>query len=878
MINSPTNPPTIWQALDTWGRTLKPWQRCVLAYATRSGALTDAQVGEVYERFLRDSKLREQTGVELPEVEVTGRPTEQLAKPLRLESIAELAGVNALPDGSSLQFGPALTVIYGRNGAGKSGFARLLANACFSRQRPDILGNIYSEGTQSRPGAKICISIDGAQQVVPFGPGVDDADLRRISVFDSAVARHHVSQTAPFEFKPAGFDVFPEMVRVNSLLVAKLEADCASRVNDTNFSDSFIGVETEVSRAVAAIGPNTDLALVRGLAVYGPKEKARLEEVVQQLAALQSKSPKEALAQLKQASADLKQLAAKLASLGGSFSSQRSEVRTKLAAEAKKTAEAAAALGSEQFKRPFFKAVGSPKWEAFARAAHALARQEGAEYPQGGDRCLLCERPFDEASQAHVSALLAFVEGSALRAAADASEALKAEIRIVEAIDANVFADDSRVRFHVHRLDPSVEISIADVAGALAEAKQRTLDDLRESRDANSTVSTASPAEHVTKLATQADADIERLEKENPSIAIQSLELERQTLRHREVLSQLLPAIEKQVASLVWIRKAEGAKSSLNPRHITEKEKDLFAQIIGEGYRKRLASECKELECALPVQLQTAGQKGKTVRSLTMKGGHRPDTILSEGEQKAVALADFLTEVGLNPANAGIVLDDPVTSQDHQRKERIADRLVKEAKERQVIVFTHDLPFLNRLVLEAEEENIDLQMHWVERDVDDHPGRVKLNDAPVTSKAYDSTERAKTCLAEAKKLAGTAQHEKIMLGLGALRRTIEETIVKRLFKGVVPRWSDRVVVTALRKVDWDSGLADALVDEFEALSAYIEGHSHTDEATGAPPQAKLLDEKIQLVDALIKRAKAERVDKKKATPQVPAPAAGPAVS
>jgi hypothetical protein len=29
---------------------------------------------------------------------------------------------------------------------------------------------------------------------------------------------------------------------------------------------------------------------------------------------------------------------------------------------------------------------------------------------------------------------------------------------------------------------------------------------------------------------------------------------------------------------------------------------------------------------------------------------------------KAVALADFLTEVSLNPANAGIVLDDPVTS------------------------------------------------------------------------------------------------------------------------------------------------------------------------------------------------------------------------
>jgi wobble nucleotide-excising tRNase len=60
-----------------------------------------------------------------------------------------------------------------------------------------------------------------------------------------------------------------------------------------------------------------------------------------------------------------------------------------------------------------------------------------------------------------------------------------------------------------------------------------------------------------------------------------------------------------------------------------------------------------------------------------------------------VALADFLTEICLNPANAGVVLDDPVNSQDHPRKECIAQRLVKEASH--VIVFTHDLVFLTKL-------------------------------------------------------------------------------------------------------------------------------------------------------------------------------------
>ena len=108
----------------------------------------------------------------------------------------------------------------------------------------------------------------------------------------------------------------------------------------------------------------------------------------------------------------------------------------------------------------------------------------------------------------------------------------------------------------------------------------------------------------------------------------------------------------------------------------------------------------------MPVEFHTQGQRGQTFRSLVIKGGHSPDKILSEGEQRAVALADFLTEIALNPANAGIVLDDPVTSQDHQRKNLIARRLVLEAKKRQVIIFTHDLVFLTMLASTANSENI----------------------------------------------------------------------------------------------------------------------------------------------------------------------------
>jgi hypothetical protein len=188
----------------------------------------------------------------------------------------------------------------------------------------------------------------------------------------------------------------------------------------------------------------------------------------------------------------------------------------------------------------------------------------------------------------------------------------------------------------------------------------------------------------------------------------------------------------------------------------------------------------------------------------------------------------------------------------------IAKRLVDEARKRQVIVFTHDLPFLNQVISHAEAEGVEFQAHWIDRSSDGTPGQVTLNDAPATSKAYDTADRTKGFLAEAQKCTGTARHDAIVKGMGALRRTIEETIVKRLFKGVVPRWSDRVIVTGLRKVAWDNTLVDEMVDMYEELSAYIEGHSHTDEAMGAPPEIKDLEQALSCVEELIRRARPER--------------------
>lgn len=856
------SPPSVWGALQSWAATLPPWARYILTVAVNHGRLTDQQIANAYTLFLVANQLAPQdlaSGVSIPSFAT--RPSDSTGERVLLEKVDGLRGVNAIAPGASLTFGPKLTIVFGRNGAGKSGFARLFGNACFSRQPVSILPDIYAEGQRTSTDATFHVSVGGKTAVpLRFGDDSDPGSLKRLSVFDAGVARHHITQSSAFEFKPAGFDVFPEMTRVYAALVKRLEGDIAERNRPNTFPQAFLGggSPTVVHDAVSQLGAQTDLDEIRRLAAYGPTESARLTELDAQLVALKANSPKELLAQLSQAVQDIDNLRSQLSALGAVFSSAEVSRRKRLVDDAREKAATASALGSDHFRRPFFRAVGTSQWEAFASAAHGLARQEDPQYPRTTDRCLLCERPFDDDARSHVEALLRFVESDARRTAAAATELLAREQARLKELDLSVFAPSTRVHGHVARLSPTAEREVTSAFEALAQARVFGVADLSTLSATEQAVDVQAAVDTLNSVIGTAKADIVRLQATDVEASIASLDQERRILRHRQVLSQQLAQIEKYVEDAKWARGADSARASLGTRAITDKEKELFGRIIGDSYRTRLISECEELDCNVPIELQTVGRSGQTLRSLAMPGGHKPDAILSEGEQRAVALADFLTEVGQNPDAAGIILDDPVNSLDHERRERIARRLVREAHERQVIVFTHDLVFLNQLATAAEDANVEMVGHWIERDNEGRPGKIALGDSPATAKVHETTLRAEEALARARQLTGSARETEIRTGMGALRRTLEETVVRKLLKGVVPRWSDRVIVTALPRINWDAAKVEEICGLYEDLSRYIEGHSHTDEASGAPPQPADLESRITKVRDLIKWAKADR--------------------
>jgi hypothetical protein len=665
--------------------------------------------------------------------------------------------------------------------------------------------------------------------------------------------------SAPFGFKPAGFDVFPEMARVYGLLANQLSIDIDCRRRENIFIRSFFGSETVVSRSVASLNANMDLGALQMLAVFGDSERARMDEVQRQIQELQSRSAEGALAILVAAKGEIGALVTRLIQAGRLLTEEKRVIYRAQVSNFLSKTKMVADQGAESFGSTFFKHIGSPEWEVFLSAAQSLSRTESPEYPQEEDHCLLCHRPLDDSSVNLIRRFWGFLASDSKVQLEEASAAMDASVNALEAVSISFFSAETSVRGHVERLNPGLATQTIGLLKSLQEdhtvVTKVLTDGSGEIPGANFSDLTAS---YQTMIG-QVETDITRLREQTTEEVLKALEFEKLVLQHKQILSQLLPEIESYVGDLKWIRDASGGpRRDLNTRPLTDKETQLFSTIIAEQYRERFLAECAFLDCTLPIELRTRGDHGQTIKSLSMQGGHSPDKILSEGEQRAIALADFLTEVGCNPASAGIVLDDPVNSQDHDRKEKIAERLLSESANRQVIIFTHDLVFLNMLLTKAKDTNILVLTHWIHRDSRGVPGQVSLEDSPDATAQFRTTQKAEGTLIEARAASGSGQLILIRRGMAELRRTIEEIVPHHLFKQVVNRWTDRVMVTSLKKISWDDALAKEIEDAYEELSGFIEAHTHTEERTGAPPEPRQLEAMINKVKQIIVKTKPER--------------------
>lgn len=81
----------------------------------------------------------------------------------------------------------------------------------------------------------------------------------------------------------------------------------------------------------------------------------------------------------------------------------------------------------------------------------------------------------------------------------------------------------------------------------------------------------------------------------------------------------------------------------------------------------------------------------------TDQGNFPIHEILSEGEAKIYALCDWLTELEFDSIDT-LIFDDPINSLDHRNIEKVTEIIIELCGKYQVVVFTHNFEFYDKLV------------------------------------------------------------------------------------------------------------------------------------------------------------------------------------
>jgi ABC-type dipeptide/oligopeptide/nickel transport system ATPase subunit len=337
----------------------------------------------------------------------------------------------------------------------------------------------------------------------------------------------------------------------------------------------------------------------------------------------------------------------------------------------------------------------------------------------------------------------------------------------------------------------------------------------------------------------------------------------------RDLKTEILRAIEGHVV----VQNLNKCLPPVRTHAITSKSTEINEQVISKELADALTAEYKKLGVgSLKVTLKSTSQKGKTYYKLVLQAanGKKLSDILSEGEQRAVAIGSFLAEVNIGRTPGGVIFDDPMSSLDHRRREKVAERLVEEARKRQVIIFTHDLYFLCMLQQEAQRQDVGLATRSLHKTTEGFG--VASENLP-----FDGTQtkarigRLRVLQTECEKLHRDGDEQaylpKARETYRQLRIAWERAVEEVLLHGTITRFSEGVSTLKLREVIVEDDDYFTIEEGMSRCSKYAahDGAAMANVATPEPDELKADIETLETWRAMVeKRKDAIRNRRKKA--------------
>lgn len=818
-----------------WTNPLGSWSKLLVELiANKQTELDQNERQHIFDYFLQDIGFSHPTP--LPPLNITKPIFTPPSKEVALTKLSEVKGVNRLAENQIMEFSPNITIVYGNNGVGKTGYSRVLKSQGYSfDSNINILSNVHEN--QVGQNAKIEFTSNGTSYELNWDGGRPESDLNAVSIFNSDCVNISLSSNRELLVTPKGFYLFTLVKNELTELMSRLTIQYTLYNVQLQWKEQ-LNESTSQKIYIDALAHNSNKEKLEELSLYSEQNQADLLKKEEELKKL-SKTTLEA--NLKSNQFISTELTSVIKSIKHTQSNLTkvdwdtiNEYNTNLKSLKAKTqlgiAGIAESNGIEQFD--------TDEFANFLKSADEyiklLAKQN---YPQNADdTCIYCKQGFqNEQARNLVDSYTKILNDTTQRDIAK-YEQLKTEI-----ID-RVNLVNSSIIFHHPAFgvleDDTIKQpqEIIDFNSRIKLFKDHIINDT-VTKDLEFDINYISIIQFLEGKQTEYTNKVESLVKLLSNLNATEIKLKKEIaeLKDRKLLSENKQEVLKCINNLYAHKLLNDNKSQFNTASLSAKTTQAREELLAKDFQQKFTTELTGFRKQhLGVNLGFFSQQGGS-RIRQNVANYNINEVLSEGEQKTIALCEFLTELQLDTTVAPVVFDDPVNSLDHLIIQDVAKRLVDLSKQRQVIVFTHNVIFFNAF--------FGWQNHLLYRgntnfkfyDVKSNSQQTGIltDGAPINSL---STYRGKVSTICNNGIGDRNENEVAAEGYDYLRTSLELLVSKKIFQDVVDRYRPNLKMTLFPAVKGDKiEQHKAEIDTmFGRASGFIRAHSHPEEQH-APP-------------------------------------------
>lgn len=704
------------QEIVTWSKERPAWQRDALRRLVLTGELGELDIRELADICKGHYGLVDKIeAAPLTKNHVPGETS--TASAVSLDCIYHHKGVNALAESQTLKFGPGLSIIYGDNGAGKTGYTRILKRACQARGREEILGNVVCGTAPPKLDVVIKYKVGADPTQREWTGGDPDEFVSRVSVFDTHCATVYLNDKTNVAFLPFGLDLFDKLVKACRSVRTVLETDQrALSVSALAAIVPTIPEGTVAAKLVASINSLTKPEAVQTATRLSTEEEKRRAFLQQSLKDLQANDPEKILKQLVLRGGRVRSLIEYLKASESVLAEKGVIDVFNVRTDGKRKSEEAQRLREATFPAGLLPGTGGEQWKTFWDAARRFSEEQA--YPDSpfpvvddGAKCLLCQQDLEHAAAHRLKQFQEFVMSTTERELRQ----LRDDYSQKRTAFASLKTSTAAITETLAEICLEHESAAGMISAAIAQNEERraaVVAALGNNTELRSDCPPIAPAaKYAEGVGQDIDARIKTLRDSGAETKRKVMAAELRELDARVLLGKHEQALLDEIERRKKIAAFNQCVDETKPTAITQKGSAVTRAIVSERLKARFHEELMGLDFThVEVELkEVGGVEGVFYHklALTRAPGVVLPKVVSEGEQRCLSIAAFFAELSTADDPSGIVFDDPVSSLDVRWRRAVAARLVQESTVRQVIVFTHDLVFLLTLHQAAKDMGVD---------------------------------------------------------------------------------------------------------------------------------------------------------------------------